>query len=594
MARRSPWAAGPACCTARSARCSRTTTGRSPRRTRSRPASTTRAAGPSTRSCVTPAAPATRPSPTTRPSRRSWSSRPSRASSRRSSPPTRSRGCSSRKPTPPTQTSTSSACRAAATRTSPRSLPAATDRIADAFASHGKAAALMPYLMGGFPTLEASRAIGEAYLDNGADLLELGVPYSDPLADGPVVQAAGTQALRAGATLDGVLGVGEALGRRAPVVLMAYTNLILARGVERLGGGLAARGVAGLCPPPPPARGGRRGARGLRRGGCRTRPARRADHARRAPRRDRGARPRVRLHGVGHRRHRRAHGAGRALRRRRRARGGAHGRARRAGLRHLDARAGAPGRRGGRRRDHRRLPARARGGGARRPRRRGRPGRGRARRRVEALGSAPADGTRRGRHLRPLHLDRPVVDRGQGAGRDDPRPAHRDPRRGGEDARGAPAEPVAGVTRRAAAVLLAAIALLAGGCRDSANSTSTGGDTVTAYSLLPLQGSTRIAARDLVDGEKLALTQAHGQVGPLTVNFRSVDSSEAGRVTPPSAARAARTVAQDTTAIAAIGTLEAREAAVAVPLLNEASVGLLSPNVTAPAIDSPQLYPSGQ
>jgi len=150
------------------------------------------------------------------------------------------------------------------------------------------------------------------------------------------------------------------------------------------------------------------------------------------------------------------------------------------------------------------------------------------------------------------------------------------------------------VTRRAAAVLLAAIALLAGGCRDTANSTSTGGDTVTAYSLLPLQGSTRIAARDLVDGEKLALTQAHGQVGPLTVNFRSVDSSEAGRVTPPSAARAARTVAQDTTAIAAIGTLEAREAAVAVPLLNEASVGLLSPNVTAPAIDSPQLYPSGQ
>ena len=128
-------------------------------------------------------------------------------------------------------------------------MPAATDRIADAFASHGKAAALMPYLMGGFPTLEASRAIGEAYLDNGADLLELGVPYSDPLADGPVVQAAGTQALRAGATLDGVLGVGEALARRAPVVLMAYTNLILARGVEPLAGELAARGIAALIVP---------------------------------------------------------------------------------------------------------------------------------------------------------------------------------------------------------------------------------------------------------------------------------------------------------------------------------------------------------
>lgn len=150
------------------------------------------------------------------------------------------------------------------------------------------------------------------------------------------------------------------------------------------------------------------------------------------------------------------------------------------------------------------------------------------------------------------------------------------------------------MTRRAAAGLLAATALLAGGCRDTANSTSTGGDTVTAYSLLPLQGATRIAARDLVDGEKLALAQAHGQVGSLTVNFRSVDSSDAGRVTPPSAARAARTIAQDASAIAAIGTLEAREATVAIPLLNEASVGLLSPHVTAPALDSPQLFPSGQ
>jgi tryptophan synthase alpha chain len=127
-------------------------------------------------------------------------------------------------------------------------LPGA-DRIADAFASHGKAAALMPYLMGGFPTLEASRAIGEASLDHGGDLLELGVPYSDPLADGPVIQAAGTQALKAGATLDGVLEVGAAFARRAPVVLMAYTNLILARGPERLAGDLAERDIAGLIVP---------------------------------------------------------------------------------------------------------------------------------------------------------------------------------------------------------------------------------------------------------------------------------------------------------------------------------------------------------
>ena len=55
----------------------------------------------------------------------------------------------------------------------------------------------MPYLMGGFPT-SRSRAIGEAYADGGADLVELGVPFSDPLADGPVIHAAGTRALAAG------------------------------------------------------------------------------------------------------------------------------------------------------------------------------------------------------------------------------------------------------------------------------------------------------------------------------------------------------------------------------------------------------------
>src|SRR4051812_50062399 len=72
------------------------------------------------------------------------------------------------------------------------------ERIADAFASHGKRAALMPYLMGGFPSLEESRAIGLACADAGADLVGLGVPFSDPLADGPVIPAAGTAALGGG------------------------------------------------------------------------------------------------------------------------------------------------------------------------------------------------------------------------------------------------------------------------------------------------------------------------------------------------------------------------------------------------------------
>lgn len=123
------------------------------------------------------------------------------------------------------------------------------DRIADAFAASGKRAALMPYLMGGFPDLAASRAVGDACVDAGADLLELGVPYSDPLADGPVIHAAGSAALEAGATLAGVLEVGAALAPRVPVVLMCYANLVHARGAQEFAAALAERGLAGLIVP---------------------------------------------------------------------------------------------------------------------------------------------------------------------------------------------------------------------------------------------------------------------------------------------------------------------------------------------------------
>jgi len=122
-------------------------------------------------------------------------------------------------------------------------------RIAGAFAGTEKRAALMPYLMGGFPDVASSRAIGEAYADGGADLVELGVPFSDPLADGPVIQAAGTRALAAGATVGAVLSVAAALAERLPVILMCYANLVLARGVERFTADLAAVGASGLIVP---------------------------------------------------------------------------------------------------------------------------------------------------------------------------------------------------------------------------------------------------------------------------------------------------------------------------------------------------------
>jgi tryptophan synthase alpha chain len=122
-------------------------------------------------------------------------------------------------------------------------------RIADAFAHASGRAALMPYLMGGFPTVEESIRIGEAYADGGADLVELGVPFSDPLADGPVIHAAGTAALSAGATVAGVLEVCRVLSRRVPVVMMMYANLVLPQGPEAFARRLAEVGASGLIVP---------------------------------------------------------------------------------------------------------------------------------------------------------------------------------------------------------------------------------------------------------------------------------------------------------------------------------------------------------
>jgi tryptophan synthase alpha chain len=123
------------------------------------------------------------------------------------------------------------------------------EAIAAAFRGEGRRAALMPYMMGGFPDMDASRRIAEAYADGGADLVELGVPYSDPLADGPVIQAAGSAALRAGATTHEVLAIGRALAERVPVVAMIYANLVMARGLERFVDDLVANGVSGLIVP---------------------------------------------------------------------------------------------------------------------------------------------------------------------------------------------------------------------------------------------------------------------------------------------------------------------------------------------------------
>ncbi len=121
--------------------------------------------------------------------------------------------------------------------------------LADAFAADGKRAAMMPYLMGGFPSVDESLAAGLAAADAGADVIELGVPFSDPLADGPVIHAAATEALKGGTRLDDVLRVCSSLSERVPVVLMVYANPILARGVDAFVASARDAGAAGMIVP---------------------------------------------------------------------------------------------------------------------------------------------------------------------------------------------------------------------------------------------------------------------------------------------------------------------------------------------------------
>jgi tryptophan synthase beta subunit len=102
------------------------------------------------------------------------------------------------------------------------------ERLRGAFG--GGRTALVPYLTGGYPTLEGAREVGEAYLEAGADVVEIGVPFSDPLADGPTIQDTTTRALANGADLDYCLELASGFADRAPVVFLLYYNVIFARG----------------------------------------------------------------------------------------------------------------------------------------------------------------------------------------------------------------------------------------------------------------------------------------------------------------------------------------------------------------------------
>ena len=127
-------------------------------------------------------------------------------------------------------------------------------RISDAFAREDMA--LVAYLCAGYPDLTETAGLVTAAVEAGADVIELGVPFSDPLGDGPVIQECGRVALAAGTTLPRVLDlVAEirASGVDAPIALMGYVNPFLRYGYKRLADTCAQVGVDGLIIPDVPA-----------------------------------------------------------------------------------------------------------------------------------------------------------------------------------------------------------------------------------------------------------------------------------------------------------------------------------------------------
>jgi len=121
-------------------------------------------------------------------------------------------------------------------------------RLQEVFA---KRKALIPYITAGDPSLEGTVRLIEILQESGADIVEVGIPFSDPQADGPIIQMASKRALERGTTLEGVLAVlrENAYRVKVPLVLMGYYNPILQYGVERFAYDAKNAGVAGVIVP---------------------------------------------------------------------------------------------------------------------------------------------------------------------------------------------------------------------------------------------------------------------------------------------------------------------------------------------------------
>lgn len=124
-------------------------------------------------------------------------------------------------------------------------------KIADAFRS-GKA--FIPFLTCGDPDLETTEALVKAMVEAGADLIELGIPFSDPTAEGPVIQGANLRALNAGTTTDKVFELVKRLRESItiPMVFMTYANVVFSYGSEKFLSRAAEAGIQGLILPDVP------------------------------------------------------------------------------------------------------------------------------------------------------------------------------------------------------------------------------------------------------------------------------------------------------------------------------------------------------
>ncbi|MEN9246414.1 MAG: tryptophan synthase subunit alpha, partial [Thermostichales cyanobacterium SRBZ-1_bins_19] len=112
--------------------------------------------------------------------------------------------------------------------------------------------ALIPFITAGDPDLGTTRAALQALDQEGADLIELGIPYADPLADGPVIQAASTRALRAGTQLPGILQMLAGMRLQAPVIIFSYYNPIYQLGIPKFMGEVRWAGGSGVVIPDVP------------------------------------------------------------------------------------------------------------------------------------------------------------------------------------------------------------------------------------------------------------------------------------------------------------------------------------------------------